>query len=126
MIMRLIFYIFCAYGLSEMMVFSNGPFGMFSGIRSVASRISSGLGELFSCMICLPTWVGITFSAINVIFMPIVPFTPANIILGVGGGFWMVLFKIILDGLFTSGTTWILYQIESYVENTTPKTDSDE
>ena len=46
----IIAYVIATYGLSEMVVFGYGPFGMFEKWRSLTSRISYGLGKLFSCI----------------------------------------------------------------------------
>lgn len=110
-------YAVCAYALSEMMVFGRGPFGLFSGIRQIASKISSGMGELFSCMLCLPMWIGIMLSVINIAFVPTLAFTPAMIVYGIPLSKGAIVFNVISDGLFTSGTCWLLFQIESFVEN---------
>lgn len=112
-------YTVCAYALSEMMVFGRGPFGLFSGIRYIASKISRGMGELFSCMLCLPMWIGVMLSVINITLVPTIAFTPAMIIYGMPLSKGSIMFNVIADGLFTSGTSWLIYQIESFVESFT-------
>lgn len=116
LIIKFLAYILCSYGFSEMVVFGRGPFSIFERWRNFTMSISKGLGELFTCMLCFPTWVGFGFSIIDIL-IPSVVFTPFNIIFGGGGGFLICALIVILDMLFTSGTTWLLYQLETYFEN---------
>lgn len=98
------------YGMSNMIVFSNGPFHIFQKLRNFAEKISSQLGELFSCMICYPTWNGMILSAISLILG--VYFTPFTLIFN--GNY--VLLTLLLDGCLGSGSTWLIHNIEEYFE----------
>lgn len=109
-------YIFYAYGLTTIMVYGRGPFGICDKIRATAMRISDGLGELFSCPMCFSTWVGLVTSFIDIVFIRNAAFTPFSIILGSVGGFWASLFIILLDGFFTSGVVWLLHEFEEALE----------
>jgi hypothetical protein len=118
-------FIFATYGFSNMVVYSNGPFGVFRKWRELSNKISEGFGELFSCMICFPTWAGMILSAINLFLIEnIIMFTPMNLLMNEsvfdysGITFWLISFVIILvDGLIGSGTTWIIHNIEEWFEN---------
>ena len=94
---------FFAYGLTEIMVYGRGPFGICEKIRSLAARISDGLWQLFGCPMCFSTWVGIIASLVSVI-------------LAGCGGFWLGLLTVVLDMFFTSGIVWFLTRIEEWME----------
>lgn len=105
-------YILFAYGVSNMVVYARGPFALFEKWRGFTARISGGFGELFSCMICFPTWVGIVSSVMDIMFTGF-SFTPFNILLGGTAPCWFV---IGMDACFTSGTVWLLDQLENAFE----------
>lgn len=116
-----IFIIFCftCYSFVNMLLYFSGPFGVFEHIRNIAGKISPRMGELFSCPACASTWVSFFLSALNLLIISSVPFTPFNLILG-GTGLWWVI--ILLDGLCGSGTTWLLFKFEDFlVSNTKPE-----
>lgn len=119
-----IFIIFCftCYSFVNMLLYFSGPFGIFEHIRNIAGKISPRMGELFSCPACASTWVSFFLSALNLLIIPSVPFTPFNLILG-GTGLWWVI--ILLDGLCGSGTTWLLFKFEDFlVSNTKQEEDN--
>lgn len=103
-------FIMLNYGMSNMIVFSNGPFHVFEKFRAFANNLSEQLGELFSCMICYPTWNGFILSAVALITG--VYFTPFTILFN---GHY-VLLTVLFDGCFGSGTTWLIHNIEEYFE----------
>jgi hypothetical protein len=96
-----------------MIIFASGPFGIFEKWRNFAHKISEGFGELFTCPMCLSTWVGLLFSALNIIFVKDVAFTPFNIIFGVGN---YIPFVLLMDMGFTSGAVWLIYQFDEMME----------
>ena len=118
-----IFIIFCftCYSFVNMLLYFSGPFGIFEHIRNIAGRISPRMGELFSCPACASTWVSFFLSALNLLIIPSVPFTPFNLILGSTGLWWLI---ILLDGLCGSGTTWLLFKFEDFLVSNT-KQDED-
>ena len=120
----LIIFLYCivCYGLSNMMVFSDGPFYIFTKIRDLANSISEHFGKLFSCMICLPANIGWLFSLINWFFIP-VALTPFNILLAGTGLWWLAM---ILDCCFTTGAVWIIHNIESFFESIAEGKNADE
>ena len=114
MIMAITFfsYILFAYGLCNMVIFAKGPFGVFEWWRDYSHSLNDNFGELFTCPMCLSTWVGLIFSLINILFVPIA-FTPFNMIFGVGN---QILLTVIMDMGLTSGCVWLLHQLEEMME----------
>lgn len=106
-------YIFAVYGFTNMLVYLNGPFGIFNKIRELSTKISEGLGELLSCMACCSTWVGILFNLINVFFFPLFQFTPGCLMFGSSS---FSIMGIFIDMVFTSGVVWIIHNIEEFFE----------
>ena len=107
-------YIFAVYGLSNMVVFSSGPFRIFEHLRTWSSNISEHFGSLFSCMICLPANVGWIASIIDWFLIPNLALTPFNILLA-GTNLWWV--ALIADCCLTSGLVWIIHNVESFFES---------
>ena len=110
-----VLYSIMAYGACNVIVFGSGPFRIFEHIREWADDIDEHFGQLFSCMMCLPTNFGIICSLVNWFFIPIA-FTPFNILF-VGTGFWWL--AMLCDGAFTSGIVWLINTIQEYIENKT-------
>lgn len=106
-------YIIFAYGIVNMIIFARGPFGIFEWWRNAAHRISDGFGELFTCPMCLSTWIGLLFSAINIWVTPNIAFTPFNMVFGTGN---YIPFALIMDMGFTSGIVWLIHQFEEMME----------
>lgn len=71
------------------------------------------LEEMSSCMICLPTWVGMFLSVVNLIFFSYTPLTPMNMVL-CGGNLWPIV--IFFDGLIASGGNWLLHTLQECLE----------
>lgn len=111
---KLVAYILFAYGMANMVVYANGPFGIFEKWRTFTNKISESFGELFTCMICLSTWIGLIFSIVNTYIVPSIPFTPFNVIFGTGTEH--VIIKTVLDLAATSGAVWLLHNLEEAME----------
>lgn len=108
-------YSIMAYGACNVIVFGSGPFRIFERIREWADDIDEHFGQLFSCMMCLPTNFGIICSLVNWFFIPIA-FTPFNIFFAGTGLWWLAM---LCDGAFTSGIVWLINTIQEYIENKT-------
>ena len=78
-ITSIILYFIVAYSISFMFVQSMGPFHIFDKLRNWLGDKSETLKELFDCMYCFPSWVGLGLSAINQFILPQIPFTPSYI-----------------------------------------------
>lgn len=107
-------YAICAYGISNMMVFSSGPFRLFEFIRDITDSISEHFGSMFKCMICFPANVGWICSLVDWFFLKNVAITPFNILLCGTNLWWLAL---ICDCCFTSGIVWIIHNVESFFES---------
>lgn len=107
----IVFGIMC-YSMTQMLVYMRGPFGCFEHLRNLFNKLSKQLGELISCEYCTSTWCSFVLSALNVIFIPSIAFTPFNLLLGSTGLWWLI---ILLDGLVGSGCTWLLFRLEDYL-----------
>ena len=113
-ILIIFLYTFAVYGLSNMVVFSSGPFRIFEKIREWSSNLSEHFGTLFSCMICLPSNVGWIASIIDWFLIPNLALTPFNILLA-GTNLWWV--ALIADCCLTSCLVWIIHNVESFFES---------
>lgn len=107
-------YAICAYGISNMMVFSSGPFRLFEFIRDITDSISEHFGSMIKCMICFPANVGWICSLVDWFFLKNVAITPFNILLCGTNLWWLAL---ICDCCFTSGIVWIIHNVESFFES---------
>ena len=105
-------YILFAYGISNMVCYAEGPWGIFEKWRIFAHNISEGFGKLFTCMMCFSTWIGVVFSLIDILFKSFA-FTPFNVLLGAVAPWWLI---IILDAGLTSGIVWLLHNFEEACE----------
>lgn len=113
-------YLTACFGISTILIDSIGPWHIFEKCHSWMAKHAVILEELFSCYICLPSWEGIIFSALNLFFLPSLAVTPFNILLGNVAPWWII---IPLDGAFTSGGVWIIHTIQSAVEKYAYNTD---
>lgn len=111
-VLYIIIYFLCAFGLTELLVYYDGFLHIFEYIRSIAHRIHPHIGELFTCVACCSCWVGIMFSLINFLWIPIA-FTPFNIILETTGLWWLI---IPLDMATTAGVVLLLHHLDEALE----------
>ena len=122
-ILTLFDYSICAYGISNMIVYMDGPFHVFTYFRQFMQKLGEAFGDLVSCMACVSTWVGIFFNVVNVWFVPDTPITPAYTILGMSTH-WLI--ALIIDMGFTSGLVWLLHNLEEMWERAGYFGDEDE
>lgn len=106
-------YLMACFGISTILIDSIGPWHIFEKIHNWMSKHTPTLDELFSCYICLPTWEGILFSSLNLIFLPTIGLTPFNIVLQDIAPWWII---IPLDAAFTSGSIWLIHTVQSAIE----------
>lgn len=114
----LLLFSFICYSGTQFIVYLNGPFHIFEKFRKLMQNTHEQLGELVSCEACTSTWVSFFVSALNLILTPSIAFTPFNLILCNTGLWWLI---ILLDGLFGSGISWMLFRIEDYLTNNSQK-----
>lgn len=115
---KLLIYFLCVYGLSFMLVYTSGPFDIFNKIRSIGGKISPKITELLSCMFCTPTWVGIVFSLLNIIFFPFYQFTPGFLIFG-NIHWWPII--LVIDMLSTPSVVHFMDVIETLIDTKSEK-----
>lgn len=102
-----------AYGISAMLVYFNGPFGIIDRARAWISSWHRTFDELFSCMFCLPTNVGLMLSFIG-LFIVSMPITPFTMLYGCDSGQWYVIMP--LDAAFTGAVVYLIDGIEKQLE----------
>ena len=114
MVAILIYSLMC-YGLSSAFVYYTGPFDIFSKFRDFLASNSGKLTELFSCMFCLPTNIGIVMSILSMTLFNGLYFTPFTILFGGDFSMWPLI--IIFDGFYTGAVVSIIDAIVNKIEN---------
>lgn len=111
--MELLLFIFIAYGLSNILIYGS----IFENFRNKMDKISPKFfGKLFSCFICLPTWVG--FLGSFLIWSPTIHYG----IVSEGINFFNLftipkeLISTFLDGCLTSGIVWLIHTFQESME----------
>lgn len=100
MLVKLFIYCFLAYGITNIGVFGS----IFKGWRDFWDRVNPGFfGKLFSCMMCLPFWVGVALSYFV--------FSLTSLI-----GIESAAAQIFLDGCLTSGIVWFMHTVQEAFE----------
>lgn len=107
--MTIFFYIFMAYGLTNILVFGT----IFNRPRAWIIKKIPFLKGLLECMMCLSTWVGMLSSFF--FFSPVMSLNIENQILNWHYEMFFP-FAIFLDAMFTSGTVWIIHTIQETFE----------
>lgn len=105
--MILIGFTLLCYGLSNVLVYGS----IFEGLRNNLKRLGEGpksLHKLFSCMMCMPTWVGFIISTILQLNGWPTPFTEY----GVDSLGWAIFF----DGLLASGAVYAFNVLVEHFE----------
>lgn len=93
-----------------------GPANIFFRLRMWADSVGPNFGLLFKCMLCMPTNIGWVFSLFNWFLLPI-PISPFNMIL-CGTNLWWL--AMILDACFAGGICHLLWNIDDYIDKSTP------
>lgn len=113
MVLNIFIYAIAVYGLTNMVVNSNGPLYLFKFIRQITKSISPMLGELFSCMMCLSTWIGLAFSLIDFYLVKDFAFTPFQMRYPTSED---ILTIALMEMFFASGITWLIHNVEEMCE----------
>lgn len=111
--MKLLLFLFIAYGVSNIIVFGS----IFKGFRSFCERVSPKfLGMLFTCMICLPTWVG--FLGSSLVWSPTLEYQVVTHDVSFFGLFNISkeFIATFLDGCLTSGAVWLIHSFQESME----------
>lgn len=102
--MNVIVFILICYGACNNIVYGS----IFKGFRDTLAKFGTGdysLNKLFSCMMCLSTWMGFAISAILIYTHNPTPFTINNVPL-----------CIFLHGLLATGSVWLLHTLQEWLE----------
>lgn len=102
----LVFWTIVCYGITSILVWGS----IFEKFRVSVGKLSKFLGELFECVLCTSTWVGVILSLIT-------------------GGISTFIFpdlhwsiNLFLDAMYTAGSVWAMNAIvEFYEENRNSK-----
>lgn len=109
----LLIYSVTAYNMAFWLVYKDGPFGLFNGIRNLTAKISPSFANVFDCMNCTSTWCGFILSALNTIFLPSILVTPMGLVFG---DTINVFIRIFLDGMCTSGIVYLIHTAQEMME----------
>ncbi len=105
--MGLLYFIIINYAMSNIVVHSS----LFENTRLLFLKISPNFfGKLITCFICYPTWNGFFLSTIGLIFGFSI-LTPS-----LGFGIDIILISIFLDGMFASGSAWLIHTVQEWFE----------
>ena len=115
MALTILIYSLICYGICNTIIFSHGPFHCFDKMHEFFSKHIPMLEEMTSCFICLPWWCGFVLSALNLLFIPLTPLTPMNILLA-DKTLWYVI--IFFDGAFTTAVCWLINTVQECIERT--------
>lgn len=102
----LIFLLIC-YGASNNIIYGS----IFEGFRTFLTKFGTGgysIHKLFTCMMCLPTWMGFVISYLLILFdmRSVLPINIAG----------PTLFVVFLHGLLATGGCWLIHTISEYFE----------
>jgi len=104
---NLLVFILASYGISNILVYGS----IFGWWRDQLEKLGTGrasLHKLWSCMMCMPTWVGFGLSAVLQYNGVETPFSDDNM------NFWLAVF---LDGVLASGSVYALNVIIEHFED---------
>jgi hypothetical protein len=102
--MNAIIFILICYGATNNLIYGS----IFEGYRNFLKRFGSGgysLYKLFTCFMCLSTWIGFVVSGTLIYFNTKTPITTDNIYL-----------TIFLCGLLSSGGVWLIHTLQEALE----------
>lgn len=104
----LIFILIC-YGACNNMIYGS----IFEGWRNLLSKFGTGgysLHKLFTCFMCLGTWLGFALSVI-MIYMGYGSATPVGSI-----GIENIYLMTFLNGLLSAGGVWLTHTLQEFLE----------
>lgn len=100
---EIIFLLIC-YGACNNLIYGS----LFEGFRNFLMKFGTGgysLYKLFTCFMCLGTWMGFAISSLMVLFNTPTLFETNNILI-----------TIFLHGLFSAGGVWLLHTLQEMLE----------
>lgn len=108
LVLKIIVFLLAAYGLTFGLVYSNGPFHLFKGIRYALGKISVQFTEMLECTFCTPCQIGLWSSILNLWLLPTIPLTPCFLIFN-DINLW---YYIIFCDTFVTGA--VVYLIDTF------------
>jgi hypothetical protein len=99
----LIFILIC-YGACNNLIYGS----LFEGFRGFLMKFGTGgysLYKLFTCFMCLGTWMGFAIASISI-------FTNNDVVIHTNN----TLLTIFLHGLFSAGGVWLVHTIQEMFE----------
>ena len=115
--MSILLVILVTYGISNIIIWGS----LFEKFRRFFNDVSPKFfGKLFTCMICLPTWVGFLISG-GAHISGLTQFSPFA-----SQGLDYIPIAIFLDGCLLSGTTWLINTLQESLEGNTPEPKEEE
>ena len=102
--MNVLVFLLISYGACNNMIFGS----IFEGFRNFLAKFGTGgysLYKLFTCFMCLGTWMGFAICSILLIAGIPTPITIANP--------WLCIF---FHGLLSTGGVWIINSLSEYLE----------
>jgi hypothetical protein len=106
--MEIFLFIITVYSISLIGVYGSS----LAWWRELWEKVNpSVLGKLFSCMMCLPFWVGVVMSY-TAVFLEKTQFSPFY-----SCGLDVPYLSVFLDACLVSGTTFFIHTIQEWFEN---------
>ena len=99
----LIFILIC-YGACNNIIYGS----VFEGFRVFIAKFGTGgysLYKLFTCFMCLGTWMGFAISYMMIFFGIMPPIESNNVYV-----------TIFLNGLLSAGGVWLVHTLQEYLE----------
>jgi hypothetical protein len=107
--MEILIFILITYGACNNMIYGS----LFEGWRNFLSKFGQGgysIHKLFTCFMCLGTWMGFAVSAI-MIYFNYGHLTPVGSI-----GVENIYLMTFLNGLLSGGAVWLTHTIQEFFE----------
>jgi hypothetical protein len=107
--MNTVLFLLICYGACNNLIYGS----IFEGFRNYLSKFGTGgysLYKLFTCFMCLGTWMGFVISTIYLLFGIQTPLNIANPIL-----------CVIMHGFVSTGGVWLIHTIQEAFERSNSK-----
>lgn len=107
--MNTIIFLLACYGACNNLIYGS----LFEGFRNLLSRFGTGgysLHKLFTCFMCLGTWMGFMLSTIFIYFgyAHLTPFGSIGV-----DNLYLLIF---LNGLLSAGGVWLIHTFQEFLE----------
>ena len=112
--MEVFIYIISMYGLTNLLVYGDGPFHILTKMRNFFEIKFPMIGRMLDCMMCTSFNIGWMLSLVNILFMPYFMLTPFMYMLQGVTSYWYLI--MLFDACFTSGAVWLLHTFQEMCE----------